>query len=116
LEFVTSGNLLEIGPSFGTFVLQAKKVGFEVATIEMDKRCYEFLSRSVGINTINSNSPELAIKKLEKHDVIALIFLSKIGQMLAFIKGGVLSLPFALWEGMGMNGSAYTVIYQKVSK
>ena len=213
LKFVTSGNLLEIGPSFGTFSLQAKKAGFKVDVIEMDKRCCEFLSKSVGVNAVNSNCPEQAIDDLEKHDVIALwhniehlpnpwaflkeaaknlnpggvlliaapnpssfgfrvlgplwphvdaprhlnlipvqlltkylnsaglelvmmttkdkgarswnrfgwqrflmnYFSSKIGQMVAFIVGGILSLPLALWEFKGVNGSAYTAIYQKKS-
>ena len=213
LKFVTSGNLLEIGPSFGTFALQAKKAGFKVDAIEMDTRCCEFLSRSIGITTVNSNCPEHAINNLDKHDVIALwhniehlpnpwtflkeaaknlnpggvlliaspnpdsigfrilksmwphvdaprhlnlipvqlltkylnpfglelvmmttkdkgarswnrfgwqrflmnYFSSKIGQMVAFIVGGILSLPLALWEFKGANGSAYTVIYQKKS-
>lgn len=213
LKFVNSGNLLEIGPSFGTFALQAKEAGFKVDAIEMDKRCCEFLSRSVGINAVNSNCPEQAINELEKHDAIALWhniehlpnpwaflkkaaenlkpggvlliaspnpdsfgfrvlksrwphvdaprhlylipaplltkflkplglelvmkttndkgakswnrfgwqrflmnhFNSKIGEMVAFVVGGLLSLPLALWEHKGMNGSAYTVIYQKKS-
>ena len=72
LEFVTSGNLLEIGPSFGTFSLQAKNAGFAVDAIEMDKRCCEFLSESVGVNVVNSNRPEEAINDLGKHDAIAL--------------------------------------------
>ena len=211
LKFVPSGNLLEIGPSFGTFALQAKNAGFKVDAIEMDTRCCEFLSKSVGINAVNSNCPEQAINNLEKHDVIALWhniehlpnpwdflreaaknlnpggilliaapnpdsfgfrmlksmwphvdaprhlnlipiqlltsflnpvglelvmmttkdkgarswnrfswqrflmnnFSSKIGQMAAFIAGGIVSLPLALWEFKGMNGSAYTAIYQK---
>jgi len=214
LKFVTSGNLLEIGPSFGTFSLQAKYAGFKVDAIEMDTRCCEFLSKSVGINAVNSNCPEQAINNLEKHDVIALWhniehlpnpwdflreaaknlnpggilliaapnpdsfgfrmlksmwphvdaprhlnliplqlltnflnpvglelvmmttkdkgarswnrfswqrflmnnFSSKIGQMAAFIAGGIVSLPLALWEFKGMNGSAYTAIYQKEVK
>jgi len=211
LKFVPSGNLLEIGPSFGTFAFQAKNAGFKVDAIEMDTRCCEFLSKSVGINAVNSNCPEQAINNLEKHDVIALWhniehlpnpwgflreaaknlnpggilliaapnpdsfgfrmlksmwphvdaprhlnliplqlltnflnpvglelvmmttkdkgarswnrfswqrflmnnFSSKIGQMAAFIAGGIVSLPLALWEFKGMNGSAYTAIYQK---
>ena len=40
-------------------------------------------------------------------------FSSKIGQMVALIVGGILSMPMAIWERMGMNGSAYTAIYQK---
>ena len=214
LKFITSGNLLEIGPAFGTFAIQAKNAGFKVDAIEMDIRCCEFLSKSVGINAIHSNCPERAIANLGKHDAIALWhniehlpnpweflkeaaknlnpggvlliaspnpkslgfrilkslwphidaprhlnlipvqlltkclkpfgleltmmttkdrgarawnrfswqrylmndFSSKIGQRLAFIAGGVLSLPFALWELNGINGSAYTVIYKKESK
>ena len=211
LKYKKPGHLLEIGPSFGTFSLQAKNAGFEVDAIEMDKRCCEFLSKSVGINAVNSNCPEQAIKNMVKHDAIALwhniehlpnpwdflkeaaenlkpggvlliaspnpdsvgfrflkskwphvdaprhltlipvqlltkhlkplgldlimmttkdkgarswnrfgwqrylmnCFSSKIGQMLAFITGWILSFPLALWELRGMNGSAYTVIYQK---
>ena len=66
------GKLLEIGPSIGVFAYQAKQAGFEVDTIEMSPECCEYLSKKIGINAVNSNSPHNAIQTLEAHDIVVL--------------------------------------------
>ena len=71
-KFISSGKLLEIGPSIGVFTHQAKQAGFEVDAIEMSSECCEFLSQVVGINTVNSDDPAEALKNMEAHDIIVL--------------------------------------------
>jgi hypothetical protein len=71
-RFITKGKLLEIGPSIGAFVFQAKQAGFEVDAIEMSRECCEYLTNDIGINAVNSDSPHDAVKALGPHDAIAL--------------------------------------------
>jgi 2-polyprenyl-3-methyl-5-hydroxy-6-metoxy-1,4-benzoquinol methylase len=71
-QFIGTGRLLEIGPSYGSFTYLAKKAGFEVEAIEMDAQCCQFLKEVVGVNAINSNDPVEALKQAEPYDVIAL--------------------------------------------
>ena len=72
LKFARRGRLLEIGPAYGVFALQAKEAGFEVDALEMDVRCCEYLEKVVGVNAIRSNTPHAAIENLGQHNVIAL--------------------------------------------
>jgi len=71
-KFKTSGSLLEIGPAFGVFAYQAKESGFKVDTIEMDKRCCEYLRDVVGVNAVLSDVPQKAVGPMKQHDVIAM--------------------------------------------
>jgi len=71
-RFKEQGNLLEIGPAYGVFALQAKNAGFDVDVIEMDERCCEHLENIVGVNAVCSNIPHDILTTLPKHDVIAL--------------------------------------------
>lgn len=71
-KFVKGGRLLEVGPGFGTFSLQAKKGGFEVDVIERGEKCCDFLSESVGVRVIKSDQPHKAIETAKEYDVIAL--------------------------------------------
>ena len=71
-RFSGIGRLLEIGPSYGNFLYLAKKVGYEVEAIEMNKECCEYLNEIVGVNTINSNNIIEALQNKEPYDVIAL--------------------------------------------
>ena len=43
-RFSGKGRLLEIGPSYGGFTYLAKKAGYEVDAIEMNKHCCQFLN------------------------------------------------------------------------
>lgn len=71
-QFISSGRLLEIGPSYGTFTYLAKKAGFEVDAIEMDIMCCQFLDKVVGINSINSSDPISVLRQRKFYDVIVL--------------------------------------------
>jgi SAM-dependent methyltransferase len=64
--------LLEIGPAFGVFALQAKTDGYDVDVVEMDERCCTYLRDAVGVGVTRSNVPHEALRTLGGHDVIAL--------------------------------------------
>jgi SAM-dependent methyltransferase len=72
-RFVKFGRLLDIGPGHGLFAYRAKKSGFEVEAIEMDRRCAEYLNSTLGIPTLWSNQPEQALEHLGPYDVITLL-------------------------------------------
>jgi SAM-dependent methyltransferase len=71
-QFSKPGRLLEIGPAFGTFALQAKQAGYEVRAIEMDTRCCAYLNEQLGISAVRGDVPHEVIPKLGTQDVIAL--------------------------------------------
>lgn len=72
-RFSTKGRLLEIGPSYGGFVYLAKKAGYEVDAIEMNKHCCQFLNEVVGVNAINSNNAIEVLKHNEvTYDIVTL--------------------------------------------
>jgi len=71
-RFISQGRLLEIGPAYGTFALQAKQAGFHVDVVEMDTRCCDYLNQVVGVSAVCSASPHEIISALGTHDVIAL--------------------------------------------
>lgn len=71
-RFATGKRLLEIGPAFGVFALQAKQHGYQVDVIEMDERCCAYLRDTVGVGVTQSDAPDKAIATLPPHDVIAL--------------------------------------------
>jgi len=71
-QFVDSGNLLEIGPSWGAFCLLAKRHGFSVEAIERDPDCYEFLRSKVGVNAVLAKGDAISLDLTSKPDVIAL--------------------------------------------
>jgi SAM-dependent methyltransferase len=73
LRHKTEGKLLEIGPWIGMFSCNAKDAGFDVTAMDMDERCLQFLSNTVGIRTFQSNDPaETLASMTERFDVIAL--------------------------------------------
>jgi len=67
-----NGRLLEIGPAYGLFLLQAMKAGFHVDAIEMDERCCDYLSDVLGLDPIKSDSPVDSLQQLSPYDVIVL--------------------------------------------
>lgn len=71
-RFKTEGRLLEIGPAFGSFCYLAKDAGFHTEAIEMDASCCNFLKDSLGIEAIQSDCAEIALKSLAPYDVVAL--------------------------------------------
>ncbi len=71
-KFVSSGRLLEVGPSYGGFAFLAKQAGFEVEAIEMDDRCCRFLSDVVGVRAINNGDVKAALANSGPYNVVAL--------------------------------------------
>jgi len=71
-RFASGKRLLEIGPAFGIFALQAKQHGYDVDVIEMDERCCRYLRDEVRVGVTQSDEPHEAISALPQHDVIAL--------------------------------------------
>lgn len=72
LRFIKSGALLEIGPSWGAFCLLAKRAGFEVEAIEMDRICCDFINSKLGIKAINRTDERAAFDEVKRADAIAL--------------------------------------------
>ena len=71
-RFIKSGALLEIGPSWGAFCLLAKRAGFAVEAIEMDRICCDFINSKLGIKAINRTDERAAFDEAKPADVIAL--------------------------------------------
>ncbi len=93
LKFVHGGRLLEVGPAFGVFAWQAKQEGFVVDVIEMDARCCEYLSRTIGVNAIQSDSPHRVIEGMPQHEVIAIWHvLEHLPEPLAFLQAAAANL------------------------
>lgn len=63
--FSNDDKICEIGTSIGVFLYNAKLHGLKCTAIEMSKQCCEFMKYDLKINAINTNSPEIAIKKIE---------------------------------------------------
>ena len=72
LRYVRPGRLIEIGPAWGVFALQARQAGFEVETIEMNAACCDYLHRALKVRAINSNRPDEILPSLEPSRVIAM--------------------------------------------
>ena len=70
-QFVSSGRLLEIGPSWGAFCLLAKRAGFSVEAIEMDPACCDFLTSRIGVRAICRSDEAVALDEASEPDVIA---------------------------------------------
>lgn len=71
-RFAKSGRLLEIGPSWGAFCLLAKRAGFSVEAIEMDRDCCAFLEKKIGVRVVNSADENAALNEISPLDVIAM--------------------------------------------
>lgn len=71
-RFVPSGRLLDIGPAYGLFLYQARKLGFDVEGLEMERRCAEYLTARLDMAAVCSDSPQTALKDMGPYDVITL--------------------------------------------
>ena len=72
-QFKTSGALLEIGPSIGSFCVGAKRAGFDVSAVEMDGDCVTFLNTKVGVRAVQSMDPVSVLTQEERdYDAICL--------------------------------------------
>ncbi len=93
LKFARAGRLLEVGPAFGVFAWQAKQAGFVVDVIEMDARCCEYLSGTIGVNAIQSDTPHGTIQAMPQHEVIAIWHvLEHLPEPLAFLQAAAANL------------------------
>jgi 2-polyprenyl-3-methyl-5-hydroxy-6-metoxy-1,4-benzoquinol methylase len=70
-RFVSSGRVLEIGPSWGAFCLLAKRADYSVEAIEMDPTCCEFLAKRIGVRTLCRDDEAAALTEISPPDVIA---------------------------------------------
>ncbi len=68
----TSGRIVDVGPSFGGFPYLAKRAGYEVAAIEIDKACCEFIESEIGVRAVHSGQPELALGEFQDLDAVTL--------------------------------------------
>jgi SAM-dependent methyltransferase len=73
LKYKSGGKLLDIGPWIGIFGCNAKDAGFDVAAIEIDQGCVDFLNNVVGVRAFQSSNPAGTLAEMdEKFDVITL--------------------------------------------
>ena len=68
--FCKGDRICEIGPSIGVFLYNAKSYGLNCTGIEMSKECCKFISEKLKIKTLNSNIPQVALKKIKQQDAI----------------------------------------------
>lgn len=61
---VQGGRLVEVGPSQGIFSAAARAAGFEVVALEMDAACCRHLEDVVGVEAIQTSSPDRALAQL----------------------------------------------------
>jgi SAM-dependent methyltransferase len=72
LDQTTVGRLVEIGSGEGAFALAARRAGFDVTTIEMDRRACEHLRAEVGVSAIESATPEAVLPTLPPSRAVVL--------------------------------------------
>lgn len=71
-EWMPGGRMLEIGPAYGAFALQAAGAGFDVTAIEMDERCCDYLETVVGVTAIHSDRPQEVLRELPASEAIVM--------------------------------------------
>ena len=70
--FNSGGDLLEIGPGWGSFAYAAKLAGYSVTVVEMDDRCRTYLGDVVGVSVREPKANGDLPDGLESFDVVAL--------------------------------------------
>jgi 2-polyprenyl-3-methyl-5-hydroxy-6-metoxy-1,4-benzoquinol methylase len=71
-SLMPAGRFLDIGPGFGALACLAKNAGYDVETIEMDRRCCAFLRDVVGVRSINSVDIPAALQQIAPCHVITM--------------------------------------------
>lgn len=72
-QFAKGNELLEIGASYGAFALLAKRAGFNVHAMELDRDCCRFLDDVVAVRAICTADPAAELERSDKrYDVIAM--------------------------------------------
>ena len=69
---VPAGRLIEIGPGGGGFAHAARRAGYDVSVIEMDEAVSRNLREVVGLDTVTSCEPAVALSEQRTADVIAM--------------------------------------------
>jgi SAM-dependent methyltransferase len=64
--------LLEIGPSYGAFAIQAKRAGYDMHAIEMDAGCCRYLREEVQISVTHTTDVAASVAGVGRFDVITL--------------------------------------------
>ena len=114
--FEPGGDLLEIGPGWGSFAYAAQSAGYSVTVVEKDERCRTYLEEVAGVSVRAPKSTGALPDGLQKYDVVALWHvlehLPDFGQMLVELAGlvrpgGVLAIATpnpAAWQFRVMRG------------
>jgi SAM-dependent methyltransferase len=71
-EHVEPGSLIDIGAGAGAFAAAAVSHGFDVAAIEMDRRCCEYMRTSLGVEAVCSDDPIAALRAMAPARVITM--------------------------------------------
>ncbi len=72
-RYKNTGNMLEIGSSFGAFAYGAQQAGFRVDAIEMDKNCCNFINSTTDVSAINTQDiTETMAANKKMYDAIAI--------------------------------------------
>jgi 2-polyprenyl-3-methyl-5-hydroxy-6-metoxy-1,4-benzoquinol methylase len=67
-----AGDLLEVGPAWGSFAYAAKLAGYSVSVVEMDERCRNYLRDEVGVTVLEQANAGALPRSLGSYDVVAL--------------------------------------------
>jgi 2-polyprenyl-3-methyl-5-hydroxy-6-metoxy-1,4-benzoquinol methylase len=70
--FITTGDMLEIGPATGEFATVARRTGFNPTLIEMDPACCAFLRDILKHKVVQSNNPAYALSQTADFDVVCI--------------------------------------------
>ena len=68
----SGGRLVEIGPGFGAFSRLAARNGFDVCGLELDAACVAHLRTVVGVEAVQTATPERALADQPPSDAIVL--------------------------------------------
>jgi SAM-dependent methyltransferase len=71
-KHVEPGSLIDIGAGAGGFAAAAVAVGFDVAAIEMDRRCCDYMRASLGVEAVCSDDPIAALRAMAPARVITM--------------------------------------------
>ena len=115
--FKLGGDLLEVGPGWGSFAYAAKLAGYSVTVVEMDERCRAFLKDVAGVSVRAPKSTGALPDGLETYDVVVLWHVAEhlpdFGRMLVDLaqrvrRGGVLAIATpnpGAWQFRIMKGA-----------
>lgn len=72
-RFLSTGEIVDIGSSYGAFPYLASRAGFAVTAIEVDPGACAFIEGTLGLRAIQSAAPETALRdEVEQVDAVTL--------------------------------------------